>query len=219
MKSQSPIWPVVKAAEIFCERWTPLILWELACGASRFAELQRGVPPVSPALLSRRLRQLEAKGVVERHRSVTGRSWTYHLTPAGEELVPLVEGLASWGQRWSRRNLANSNTDLGFVLLELESNARPGAFGNTRTVVELEVMDQPMEKRWFWFLNDQGRCELWQTKPCPDVALYIASTLSDLICLWRGDLSLRCALESGRLVLHGQAEARHAVPRWLFKGK
>lgn len=82
--------PVAKAAEVFCERWTPLILRDLALGASRFSELQRGVPLASPSLLSHRLRQLEKEGVVQRRKSSSGRSWTYHLTSAGEDLALIV---------------------------------------------------------------------------------------------------------------------------------
>lgn len=69
MKSYGQFCPVAKAAEIFCERWTALILRDLAAGAQRFAELRRGVPLMSPTLLSRRLRQLEAEGILERRLS------------------------------------------------------------------------------------------------------------------------------------------------------
>src|SRR5258706_11697715 len=60
MKSYGQFCPVAKAAELFCERWTGLILRDLVAGASRFSELKNGVPFSSPTLLSRRLKQLEA---------------------------------------------------------------------------------------------------------------------------------------------------------------
>ena len=90
MKRYGQFCPIAKAAEVFCERWTPLILRDLAFGASRFSELQRGVPLASPTLLSHRLKQLEKEGIVQRRRSATGQSWSYHLTPAGEDLTPIV---------------------------------------------------------------------------------------------------------------------------------
>jgi DNA-binding HxlR family transcriptional regulator len=99
MRSYGQFCPVAKAAELFCERWTPLILRDLAAGATRFSQLHRGVPLMSPTLLSRRLKHLEAEGVVERRRSAGGSSWTYHLTPAGEDLSPIVMSLGLWGQR------------------------------------------------------------------------------------------------------------------------
>ena len=66
MKTYGQFCPVAKAAEIFAERWTPLIIRDLAAGATRFSEIHRGVPLMSPTMLSRRLKQLEAEGVVAR---------------------------------------------------------------------------------------------------------------------------------------------------------
>src|SRR5215510_9953586 len=107
MKHYGQFCPVAKAAELFCEKWTPLILRDLAWGATRFSELQRGVPLMSPTLLSRRLKQLEAEGIIER-RPAPSRGATYHLTRAGLEFVPVIEALGVWGQRWSRRALADA---------------------------------------------------------------------------------------------------------------
>ena len=58
--------PVSMAAEIICSRWTLLVLRELALGSTRFNELRRGLPSMSPALLSKRLKDLEAAGIVMR---------------------------------------------------------------------------------------------------------------------------------------------------------
>ena len=90
--------PVAKAAEIFAERWTPLIMRELLCGSRRFSELRHGLPLVSQSLLTQRLRALEREGVVERRRASDGHAWEYHLTPAGRELG-LVDGLIASGRR------------------------------------------------------------------------------------------------------------------------
>src|SRR5215475_3263262 len=124
MKSYGQFCPVAKAAEIFCERWTALILRDLAAGAERFAELRRGVPLMSPTLLSRRLKQLEAEGILERRRSSGRRGFSYLLTQAGREFVPLVEGLGVWGQRWSRRGLRKGEIDLGLLIWAPERSVR-----------------------------------------------------------------------------------------------
>ena len=128
MRSYGQFCPVAKAAELFCERWTALILRDLAGGATRFSELQRGVPLASPTILSRRLKELETEGVVERRRSPSGGAWTYHLTPAGAEFAPIVEALGVWGQRWSRRDLAEHEVDLGLLVWAMEKSVRPDAF-------------------------------------------------------------------------------------------
>lgn len=87
--------PVAKAMELLDERWTLLIVRELLSGSERFNEVRRGVPRMSPTLLAKRLNQLVRAGVVDK------RGDRYVLTPAGEELRPVVEALAVWGSAGS----------------------------------------------------------------------------------------------------------------------
>jgi DNA-binding HxlR family transcriptional regulator len=218
MKSYGQFCPVAKAAELFCERWTPLIVRDLAAGAARFSELQRGVPLMSPTLLSRRLKQLEAEGVVERRRSAGGKSWTYHLTDAGREFVPLVEGLAVWGQRWSRRQLAEGEVDLGLLIWSLERSVDPRAFGKSRTVVRLELTDQPAAKTLWWFVNQDSQCELCLEDPGFEVDLYLACSLVTMIYIVRGDVTLARAIDGGDLEVLGAAPVRRALGSWLNLG-
>ena len=215
MKSYGQFCPVAKAAELFCERWTPLIVRDLAFGATRFSELQRGVPLMSPTLLSRRLKQLVAEGVVERRRSDTGKSWTYHLTPAGAEFVPLVETLGVWGQRWSRRQLAEGEIDLGLLLWTLERSVKADAFGKERAVIHLQFSDQPAGKDRWWFVNHKDECELCLEDPGYDVDLYLSCSLPDMIYLVRGDLSLATAMSSDRLDVLGTSAVKKKLADWL----
>lgn len=218
MRSYRQFCPVAKAAELFCERWTALIIRDLAAGASRFSELQRGVPLMSPTLLSRRLKQLEAEGVVERRRPSVGRGWSYHLTPAGQEFAPLVDALAVWGRRWTRRQLADDEVDLGLLLWTLERSVCATAFGKERSVVRLELTDQPQGKRLWWYLNEDEQCTLCLEDPGYDVDLYLACTLPDIIHVVRGDLCVRDALASDRLEAIGASAARRALGPWLNLG-
>jgi DNA-binding HxlR family transcriptional regulator len=215
MKSYGQFCPVAKAAELFCERWTPLIVRDLAAGATRFSELQRGVPLMSPTLLSRRLKQLEAEGVVERRRSAGGKSWTYHLTAAGSEFVPLVAALGVWGQRWSRRQLAEGEIDLGLLIWSLERGVDANAFAAPRSVVRLQLTDQPAAKSLWWFINQDGRCELCLQDPGFEVDLYLACSLATMIHIVRGDIDLGRAIDSGKLEAIGEANARRALRAWL----
>src|SRR5213075_266750 len=92
--------PVAMAAEILCRRWTVVLLRELLAGSTRFGELRRGVPRMSPALLSLRLKELEAAGVLTRTVGAEPGLIEYRLTEAGRQLRPLVEAFGVWGQRW-----------------------------------------------------------------------------------------------------------------------
>ncbi len=192
-----------------------MILRELATGSTRFAQLQRGVPLASPTILSRRLKELEAEGIVERRRSDTGRSWTYHLTPAGEDFAPIVEALGIWGQKWSRRELREHEIDLGLLLWALEKGVRPDAFGPKRSVVHFDFHDRPANQRHWWFINADGACEMCVDDPGHEVDLHLTVSLPDMIYIWRGDISLGHALDTGRLEVDGATRARRRLPDWL----
>lgn len=220
MKSYGQFCPVAKAAELFCERWTALILRELTWGSTRFSEIQRGVPLMSPTLLSRRLKQLEAEGIVERRQGPEKqpggrRGASYHLTPAGQEFAPVVEALGVWGQRWSRRQLVEGEVDLGLLIWALERSVDPQAFGGGETVVRIDFTDQPQHKRLWWFVNRAEACELCVHDPGLEVGLYLACTLVDMIYIIRGDLSVSRALSEDRLEALGETRLCKAIGPWL----
>lgn len=218
MKSYGQFCPVAKASELFCERWTPLIIRDLSAGATHFSEIRRGVPLMSQTMLSRRLKQLEAEGVVERRCGPGGRGATYHLTEQGREFVPVIELLGRWGQRWSRRELAEGEIDLGLLIWTLERSVLADAFGPGRTVVRLHVTDQVEGDDIYWFVNENGKCELCVRDPGYDVDLYLACTLPDIIYIVRGDLALEKAISADRLEVIGDKAARDRLRRWLNLG-
>ena len=93
--------PVCRTAEIVCGKWTLLLVRDLAEGCSRFCELERSLQGISPRTLSLRLRALEEEGIVERHTypEVPPRV-EYSLTDKGRALLPIVEGMRAYGNRW-----------------------------------------------------------------------------------------------------------------------
>lgn len=215
MKSYAQFCPVAKAAELFCERWTPLIIRDLVWGSTRFSELQRGVPLMSPTLLSQRLKQLEREGIIERRRQPNGRGFDYRLTEAGWEFAPLIDALGTWGQRWSRRELAEREVDLGLLLWSVERRANPDAFSNSPAVVHLNLTDQHEGRDSWWFVNSGHRCELCLSDPGFEVDLYLISTLPDMIRIVRGDIPLARAMAAERLAVHGPASKRRRLAAWL----
>lgn len=217
MKSYGQFCPVAKAAELFCERWNALIVRDLASGPRRFSELQRGVPLMSPSLLSSRLKWLVDEGVVERH-DLGEKRLGYELTEAGREFVPMVEALGIWGQRWTRRELREHEIDIGLLVWSLESSTNPNAFGKECSLIRLELTDQPKAKQLWWFLNKEGRCELCVDDPGGEVNLYLACSLPDAIYIIRGDLALVEAIDAQRLEVLGDKWATSALAGWLNLG-
>ena len=215
MRRYGQFCPVAKTAEVFCQRWTALILRNITWGARRFSEIHRGVPMMSPTLLSQRLSQLEKDGIVERRRD--GRAVSYHLTQSGREFAPLIEAMGVWGQRWARRDLAEGEVDMDLLLWGIERSARADAFGG-RAVVRIEFTDQPAHKALWWYLCDDGRCQLCIDDPGGETDLYLAATVADLIRVYRGDVSLRRALSDGLVEAIGDYQALEALPVWLNLG-
>ena len=101
--------PVSMATEILCSRWTPLVIREFLCGSTRFNDIRRGLPRMSPTLLSKRLSELEAAGVIVSIKGTSG-SKEYQLTKAGDELRPIVMGIGAWSQ--SELSLNNLDPEL-----------------------------------------------------------------------------------------------------------
>lgn len=158
---------------------------------------------------------MEKEGIIARKRLKDAGVWTYHLTSAGKDLIPIVKALGVWGQHWGRRELADNEINLGLMIWEMERGVRPKVFGNQRTVVQLVLTDQPEGKRTWWFVNEKGELDLCLNDPGYEVDLYLATTLPDMIRIWRGDLSLSNALSSGRFEAHGPTGLRRSLRTWL----
>src|SRR5262245_30964469 len=138
MKGYGQFCPVAKAAEIFAERWTPLVLRELLCGSHRFSDLHRGVPLMSRTLLAQRLAQLEDAGIVRSAARAKGRGREYFLTPSGEEFRPVIEGLGEWGQRWARRQVSAEDLDPGLLMWDIRRRVNIDRLPDRRVVVRFD---------------------------------------------------------------------------------
>ena len=129
--------PIAAAAEILTERWTPLVIRELIDGSSRFNDIQRGVPLMSSSLLTKRLRTLEADGVIEH------RDGEYVLTRAGEELRPMVDLMAVWGERWVRRTISREDADAAWLMWTVRRCVVNDAVPDGRTTVHFRFTRCP----------------------------------------------------------------------------
>jgi DNA-binding HxlR family transcriptional regulator len=139
--------PVAMAAEVLCTRWTMVLMRELVAGTTKFNDLRRGVPKMSPALLSTRLKELEVAGVVERRplRSEKG-VFEYHLTEAGKDLRPVVEAVGMWGQKWVESSLSLKNLDPSLLMWDMRRNLNPTPLPSIRTVVQFLYSDYRLQK-------------------------------------------------------------------------
>lgn len=204
--------PVAKAMELLDERWTLLVIRELMMGSRHFNALRRGVPRMSPALLSKRLHTLVRADVVERRQD--GNRISYHLTPAGKELEPIVEALGRWGIRWIGE-LGDEDLDPHLLLWDIHRNIDMEAVPDGRTVLSFRFTDVTPPARDWWLVITADGVDVCDFDPGYDVRVTLETTLRALTLVWRGDLSWAEALRSGDMVVHGEPMARRALPRWL----
>lgn len=203
--------PVAMAAEILCTRWTVVLLRELCAGSTRFNDLRRGVPRMSPALLAQRLRELEAAGVV-----VRDASGDYRLTPGGRELEPLIEAFGIWGQRWVEKSLSLQHLDAQLLMWDMRRNLDPTPLPARRCVIQFRFAEAPEALRRWWLLIDPGHeVDLCSIDPGFDVDLYVSADLRAMTAIWMGYETVRNAVEREQLVLTGDPDIAAQMQRWL----
>lgn len=195
--------PVALTAAILTERWTPLVVRELLSGSTRFNELQRGVPRMSSALLSRRLKDLEAAGIIVREKTESGVQ--YRLTTAGKELRPIIEHMGLWSQRWLRQKLvADDNLDPDLLMWDIRRTVSPGKVTHkARFVVQFEFPDAPKDHRRYWLVYDDGVADLCVRDPGFDVDVFVRTRLRVMTEVWLGHVDMDAAIRQDRLTLEG----------------
>jgi DNA-binding HxlR family transcriptional regulator len=206
--------PLALAAELLCERWTLLVASRLIDGCSQFNEIHRGVPRISPTLLSKRLQQLERAGLITRSTARRGSPRTYSLTQAGRELEPIIEMLAVWGQQWAR-DMTNDDLDPAFLVWSMHLNMNAARMPQRRTVLEFEFTGAPRDLRRFWLVCENGVIDMCIKHPGYDIDLHIDADLRLFIEAWRGIRDLRREIHAHRIRVTGPSDLRRQFPHWL----
>jgi DNA-binding HxlR family transcriptional regulator len=200
MRTYAQYCPIVRAVEVLGERWTLLIVREMLVGASRFNDLARGLPGLSRGLLSRRLRQMEAAGLVERGDD------GYVLTRAGQDLRPLVFGLAEWGARYAFGDPRPEELDPEVLMWWLHGRIDTSELSK-RAVIQVEVADR---RRLYWLVIEPGDASVCYTDPGFEVDAVLRSDLATLFQMWEGEVEFLDAVKAGSIECSG--------PRWIVSG-
>jgi DNA-binding HxlR family transcriptional regulator len=188
------------------ERWSLLILRDMVVGTTRFNDIARGLPGLSRSLLSKRLRQLEAAGVVERH------DGEYLLTDAGRELEPVVFSIGAWGAAWAfgepEEHELDPETLVWWIHKRMDTSDLPGR----RQVFHIRFTD---DRRRYWILVEDGTPSICVTDPGFDVNVTITSDVASLYEVWLGRLPLKDALRTGRVSFEGSSTFVRRMPSVL----
>jgi DNA-binding HxlR family transcriptional regulator len=204
--------PVAKAMELLDERWTMLVLREMVLGSQRFNDLRRGVPQMSPTLLSKRLSRLVAAGVIER--TEVGQEVQYSLTPAGKELGPIIEALGAWGTRWIGE-LGDIDLDPKLLLWDMRRNVNHSALPPGRSVVRFRFPEVEPSTRDWWLVLTPEEADVCDDDPGFPVSVSVTSPLRLMTRVWRGDVAWAMALRSREMIMQGPSDVRRSMPSWF----
>lgn len=208
--------PVLMACNVLEPRWTMVILTEMWCGSTRFNDIRRGVPGISPSLLSKRLKDLEAAGLVERVEDKAAGTVDYLRTEAARDLEPILDALGKWAYRHSTAEDQLCWLDPKFFMWNLRRAIDTSALPSRRVVMQFTYPKLAQKPRDFWIVTRPGaETEVCFIDPGHDVDLYIHAELRALVAVYFGRARLADELHAGRISLTGSPLLERSIGQWL----
>lgn len=203
--------PISRGAEVFAQRWTPLIVRNLLNGCSTFSEILASAPGISRSLLTQRLRMLEQNGIVERRPGPGGKGSVYELTEAGEALQPVIESLGMWGERWTA--LTSEHFDGLRVLTTVCQALQPEDMPDRMVSVRFEL-DGPRNPNRIWLLMDRPHAELC-SKPVGVQDDVVVRTSTEWLTKWIARrIRLGEAMHARLIEVEGPRYLTRTLARW-----
>jgi DNA-binding HxlR family transcriptional regulator len=203
--------PIARGAEIFAERWTPLIIRNLHLGCGSFSEILEGAPGLSRTLLSQRLKQLVRLGIVGSAPKPSGDGHRYELTPAGDDLFAVCLALGEWGAHWLE--IAPEHLDPYVALWSMCNALRRDRLPDRRVVIRFDFTGRRPHER-FWLLIEHGDTEICRENPSLDEDLFITADAEAFVRWHAGHLTWAQASSGDRIRLEGSPALARAFPTW-----
>jgi DNA-binding HxlR family transcriptional regulator len=203
--------PIARGAELFAERWTPLIIRNLHLGCDSFTTILEGAPGLSRTLLSQRLQQLERFGIIESAPKPGGRGSRYQLTAAGHDLFKVCQLLGEWGAAWLE--IAPQHLDPFVALWSMCNALQRDRLPDRRVVIRLDFTRGQRHER-YWLLIEHGDAEICKEYPGLDEDLYVTAEAEAFVKWHAGRLAWAEATRDGGIKVHGPAPLVRAFPTW-----
>ena len=211
MRSYGQYCPIARGAEIFAERWTPLIVRNLSLGCETFGEILEGAPGLPRTMLSQRLKQLERYGIVASEPKPDGRGHRYELTQAGRDLFKVCQTLGEWGAAWLE--IAPEHLDPFVALWSMCNALRRDRLPDRRIVIRFDFTGGRRRER-YWLLIEHGETEICKTYAGLDEDLFVEAESEAFVKWHAGRVSWAEAVRDGRIALHGPTALVRAFPTW-----
>jgi DNA-binding HxlR family transcriptional regulator len=211
--------PVAKASEIIEPRWTLLILSELWQGATRFNEIRRGLPGISPTLLSKRLKKMEQNNLISRIATSGAADAGYVTTAMADELKPVVHALGKWAHRNVDVEVSLEKLDAQLLMWNMRRKIDVLALPKGKTtVIQFTYPELSKDQRDYWLVARPGQTvDLCLLDPGHDVDLFIRADLKAMTSAWMGWSSLRSEIDAEKIVLVGNGKLVNTLERWMVR--
>jgi DNA-binding HxlR family transcriptional regulator len=206
--------PAMASADILGDKWTLLLLREMFLGTTRFGRFQKAIPRMSPSILSKRLKTLEAADIIIRKATPSGQAAEYRLTRSGRELGPIVENMAVWGMRWRKRSIAAQDCDVGGFMWDFHRTLNTASLPDGETVILVQISDRRDLNTW-WVIANGDAVDLCVDDPGHEVDVYLTATLPNLIALWLGDVGVQPAVDDKTIFLDGPRHLLNTAQDWM----
>jgi DNA-binding HxlR family transcriptional regulator len=208
-----------KAVEHLGDRWSLLIVRELVLfGPQGFNALAQGLPGhVSRSVLIDKLRNLEELGIVARIPSARGRSANYLLTPAGEQLQPVMRALWGWAEKWVPEDPAMAQRDPGVILWWLAHRVETAVVPAHQVVIEIAMSGADVPRGWLLLARDtEPTLCVEDPELSEDRYVYVDADPAGLFPIARAQRSWTEAIADGSVRVYGEPDLVRALPTWFM---
>lgn len=207
--------PVAQALEILGDRWTLLIIRDLLTGTTHFNDLERGLPGISRALLARRLRDLQAAGIIEKVLNESGRQTTeYHLTQAGIELQAIIQSFLTWGAAWAFGDPTPEQLDPVLLMWWMRQRVYLDRLPESRVVIQYNFLHAAKTES-FWLMLTADDATICMTDPGYDIHVLVTADLATYFKLWLGRIDYDEAIRDYGVSVEGLPRYVRAFPGWF----
>ncbi|MBL4768308.1 MAG: helix-turn-helix transcriptional regulator [Rhodobacteraceae bacterium] len=209
--------PIAVASALLEPRWTMLVLFELWSGNTRFNQFRRGLPNMSPGLLSKRLKEMELNGLVLRQENVATGGVKYSLTETARSLEPIVDALG----RWAHRNIDTAPSlecpDVKLLMWNIMREVDPACMPKSKRITILFHFPKlpDFRARQWLICPPNSTVELCAIDPGFDLDAIVTADLTSLTSVWLGCSSLEAEIDSGHIDMAGDPRVEVGIRKWF----
>jgi DNA-binding HxlR family transcriptional regulator len=206
--------PISMAASVLCERWTLQIIREMFFGSTKYSEIRKFIPNISPSLLRDRLRFLEEQGLVMRKRTERANRYEYFLTPSGKALAPVLTEMGKWGMHYANEGMTDKANTASGLMRDFAGRLDVDELPSGNTSIQFDLTDIEKQPRRYIHVRD-GEVQVCDTDLGFETDVHITSTLDLMTRIWYGEIDMANAMKSGRMKVSAAPVYCRRITRWL----